>query len=148
MGLIWSLAAEFRVYTLYCTTEILCLQFEVDAGSAVLCHTFPDLTHTHAFVPLKVQPSWENNVVADAGWDEKLDGGKLCLYHTTTAEHNSQKAEQATLVTPVGDTLAMFNSRMEHEVLPSFADRYSLALMSGGNQRLVTIILSTIHVEV
>ena len=64
-------------------------------------------------------------ILVDAGWDEKLNGGKLCLYHSPTAgqDKNSMQGEQATLVTPAGDTLVVFDSRMEHEVLPSFADR-------------------------
>ena len=62
-------------------------------------------------------------VVAD--WDEKLNGGKLCLYHRlpTGQDKDNMQGEQAILVTPAGDTLVVFDSRMEHEVLPSFADR-------------------------
>ena len=83
-------------------------------------------------------------VLAGADWDEKLDGGKLCLYHRPTAASDrpaaasdspsaasdkptaasdSSQGEQATLIAPAGDTLVVFDSRLEHEVLPSFADR-------------------------
>ena len=53
-----------------------------------------------------------------------LNGGKLCLYHKPTSSGSRRQGEQATLVAPAGDTLVVFDSRMEHEVLPTFADRY------------------------
>ena len=58
-----------------------------------------------------------------SGWDSNLNGGKLCLYHRPTTNASKGGGEQVTLVAPVGDTLAVFDSHMEHEVLPSFADR-------------------------
>ena len=68
--------------------------------------------------------------MSDVDWDSKLDGGQLCLYHKPTGDQiqacgDQVKAcgEQATVVAPTGDTLVIFDSHMEHEVFPSFADR-------------------------
>jgi len=76
-------------------------------------------------------------VLSDVDWDSKLNGGQLCLYHKPKGDQgeacgDQDKAcgdqgqacgEQATLVAPAGDTLVIFDSHMEHEVFPSFADR-------------------------
>ncbi len=63
-------------------------------------------------------------------WDSKLNGGQLCLYHKPTGDQGQACGDQgqacgdqATLVAPAGDTLVIFDSHMEHEVFPSFADR-------------------------
>ncbi|KAA6427899.1 MAG: c transferase [Trebouxia sp. A1-2] len=61
-------------------------------------------------------------------WDSKLHGGQLCLYHKPTGDQGQACGEQATLVAPAGDTLVIFDSHMEHEVFPSFADRYALTV--------------------
>ena len=58
-----------------------------------------------------------------SGWDDDLYGGKLCLYHNPGGKGSGNCGEQVTLVAPVGDTLVVFDSRIEHEVMPSFADR-------------------------
>ena len=62
-------------------------------------------------------------VVLSSGWDDNQNGGKLCLYHNPGRKDNKDSGEQVTLVAPAGDTLVIFDSRMEHEVMPSFADR-------------------------
>ena len=67
--------------------------------------------------------------LTDADWDEKLNGGKLCLYHKQAAGTDSMQGEQASLITPAADTLVAFDSRLEHEVLPSFADRYVVSCL-------------------
>lgn len=63
-------------------------------------------------------------------WDSKLNGGQLCLYHKPTGDQGKACGDQgqacgdqATVVAPAGDTLVIFDSHMEHEVFPSFADR-------------------------
>ncbi|KAL0054937.1 hypothetical protein WJX82_004792 [Trebouxia sp. C0006] len=68
-------------------------------------------------------------------WDSKLNGGQLCLYHKPTGDQGQACGDQgqacrdqATLVAPAGDTLVIFDSHMEHEVFPSFADRYALTV--------------------
>ncbi|KAL0023769.1 hypothetical protein WJX77_003977 [Trebouxia sp. C0004] len=75
-------------------------------------------------------------------WDSTLNGGQLCLYCKPTGDQGKAcgdqgqacgdqgKAcgEQATLVAPAGDTLVIFDSHMEHEVFPSFANRYALTV--------------------
>ena len=62
-----------------------------------------------------------------SGWDDNLNGGKLCLYHKPGGKDSGKDGrncgEQVTLVAPAGDTLVVFDSHMEHEVMPSFADR-------------------------
>lgn len=60
-------------------------------------------------------------------WDSKLNGGQLCLYHKSTGDQSSASGQQVTLVPPAGDTLVIFDSHVEHEVLPSFADRLTTA---------------------
>jgi hypothetical protein len=62
-------------------------------------------------------------VLSDVDWDSKLSGGQLCLYHMPTGRQGKACGEQATLVSPAGDTLVIFDSHMEHEVFPSYADR-------------------------
>lgn len=62
-------------------------------------------------------------MLSDVDWDSKLSGGQLCLYHMPTGHQGKACGEQATLVSPAGDTLVIFDSHMEHEVFPSYADR-------------------------
>ena len=62
-------------------------------------------------------------VVVMPDWDIKLNGGQLCLYHEPTGNQSSACGQQVTLVPPAGDTLVIFDSHVEHEVMPSFADR-------------------------
>lgn len=62
-------------------------------------------------------------VVYVLDWDSKLSGGQLCLYQKSSGNQSSTCGQQVTLVPPVGDTLVIFDSHVEHEVLPSFADR-------------------------
>lgn len=64
-------------------------------------------------------------ILLSSGWDENLNGGKLCLYHKSGGKDDRICKEQVTLVAPAGDTLVVFDSHMEHEVMPSFADRYT-----------------------
>ena len=58
-----------------------------------------------------------------SGWDDNINGGKLCLYHKSSGKDGGTSGEQVTLVAPAGDTLVVFDSYMEHEVMPTFADR-------------------------
>lgn len=67
-------------------------------------------------------PSANQLVLLNSGWDNNLNGGKLCLYDKSNKK-DSSGAELAQLVAPAGDTLVVFDSHVEHEVLPSFADR-------------------------
>ena len=56
-------------------------------------------------------------------WDDDINGGKLCLYHKRGEKDRETCGEQVTLVAPAGDSLVVFDSHMEHEVMPTFADR-------------------------
>ena len=69
-------------------------------------------------------------ILLSSGWDNNLNGGKLCLYHKAGGKDSKAGGkdsgncgEQVTLVAPAGDTVVVFDSHMEHEVMPSFADR-------------------------
>ena len=69
-----------------------------------------------------VNPCANQLVLLFSGWNNNLNGGKLCLYDKSNKK-DSTCAERAQLVVPAGDTLVVFDSHVEHEVLPSFADR-------------------------
>lgn len=100
-----------------------------------------------------VHTTWHCNLV---GWRPE-DGGELCIYHLGTSPippapgqgsaaaggaapaqeparaepavlSGLQEGHAATVVPPLAGRLVLFDSRTQHEVLPSFAPRYALAI--------------------
>ena len=85
--------------------------------------TVPILKEAPQSCPVVLQQMPACPVVLVLDWDSKLSGGQLCLYHKSSENQSSACGQQVTLVPPAGDTLVIFDSHVEHEVLPSFADR-------------------------
>ena len=88
------------------------------------CRSYTDSTLTRQSTRTYTQSS-QMCILLSSGWDDNLNGGKLCLYHKSGGKDDGICGEQVTLVAPAGDTLVVFDSHMEHEVMPSFADRYT-----------------------
>lgn len=60
------------------------------------------------------------HTLLSTGWDDRINGSKLCPYHKPAGKNGRTRGEE---VTPAGNTLVVFNSYMEQEVMPTLADR-------------------------
>ncbi|GMH32289.1 hypothetical protein BSKO_00123 [Bryopsis sp. KO-2023] len=58
-------------------------------------------------------------------WDPQMHGGQLCLYHE---ESSTPGVDPCVLISPTAGRFVVFQSEMEHEVLPAFETRYALTV--------------------